>query len=397
MLVKNLLPAFVAVGSAVAQSKTCTVSTTTVNSQADATKLADCKVVKGSIVFSNMTGAVVDISGPEEITGDITVIDHQAIQSFKSSTLEKVGGEFRMNNVQILRDVQFPELKEAKKVSIQSAPTLGSLIFGPLTKADEVTISDTQLTALDAIDVATLNKLDINNNRRLEKFATQLKSLSDVMNIHANGILGLGLSVDMPNLVWIANMTIANVTEFDVPSLKVVNGSARFDFNFFESFSAPNLTHTEDGDISFVGNGALTNMTFPKLTEVGGGLTIANNTGLDRVTFFPKLEHVYGAVKLRGNFTEVEFPSLDSVDGAFDVSSTADIEKSCDELKKKKSNGDIQVTFSCTANNENANEDTDSAGSGSSGSDKDENSASGVAFNTALFALVAVAALASAL
>jgi hypothetical protein len=325
MLVKNLLPAFVAVGSAVgeftrktrialvsepnadaetAQSKTCTVSTTTINSQADATGLADCKVVKGSVLLSNMTGAALEISGPKEITGDLTVIDHETLQNFKSSTLEKVGGEFRMNNVQILRTIEFPKLKEVQKFSIQSAPTLSTLTFGPLIKADEVTISDTVLTTLDAIDVLTINKLDINTNRRLEKFATQLKSLSDVMNIHANGIHGLGLSVEMPNLVWIANMTVANVTEFSVPSLKVVNGSARFDFNFFESFSAPNLTHTEDGDISFVGNGALTNMTFPKLTEVGGGLTIANNTGLDRVTFFPKLEHVRGAVKLRGNFTE---------------------------------------------------------------------------------------------
>jgi len=397
MLVKHLLPAFVAVGSAAAQSQTCTVSTTTINSQAEATRLAGCKVVKGSVLLSNSTGAAIDISGPEEITGDLTVINNEAIQNFKSSSLEKIGGEFRLNNVQGLREVQFPELTEVQKLSILSAPGLSTLTFGPLTKADEVTVSDTVLTALDAIDVMTINKLDINNNRRLEKFATQLKSLSDVMNIHANGVQGLGLSVEMPNLIWIANMTVANVTEFSAPSLQVVNGSARFDFNFFESFNAPNLTHTESGDISFVGNGALTNMTFPKLTEIGGGLTIANNTGLDRVTFFPKLEHIRGAVKLRGNFTEVEFPSLDSVDGAFDVSSTADIEKSCDELKKKKSNGDIQGTFSCTANNENANEDTDSAGSGSSGSDKDENSASGVAFNTALFALVAVAALASAL
>jgi hypothetical protein len=397
MLVKHLLPAFVAVGSAAAQTQTCTVSTTTIKSQAEATKLAGCKVVKGSVVFSNTTGAAVDISGPEEITGDVTVINHEALQSFSSSSLEKIGGIFSLHNVQILRDVQLPELKEVKELSIQSAPALGNLNFAPLTKADSVTVSDTGLTNLDAIDVETLNKLDINNNRRLEKFATQLKSLSDVMNIHANGIEGLGLGVDMPNLIWIANMTIANVTEFEVPSLKVVNGSARFDFNFFESFSAPNLTHTEDGDISFVGNGALTNMTFPKLTEVGGGLTIANNTGLDRVTFFPKLETVVGAVKLRGNFTEVEFPSLDRVEGAFDVSSTADIEASCDELKKKKSDGTIEGTYGCTSNNENANEDTDSASSGSSSDDSDENSASGVAFNSALFALVAVAAFASAL
>lgn len=260
-------------------------------------------MVKGSVLLSNETGAAIDISGPTEITGDLTVVDHQTLDSFKSNDLEKVGGLFRLGNVVVLRDVAFPELTQVQSLSIQAAPKLSNLNFGPLTKADEVTVSDTALNTLDAIDLENVNKLDINNNRHLEKFATKMKTLSDIMNIHANGI-GIGLDVDMPNLVWIANMTIANVTKFSVPSLKVVNGSARFDFNFFESFSAPNLTHTESGDISFVGNGALTNMTFPKLTEVGGGLTIANNTGLDRVTFFPKLENVLGAVKLRGNFTE---------------------------------------------------------------------------------------------
>lgn len=65
-----------------------------------------------------------------------------------------------------------------------------------------------------------------------------------------------------------------------------------------------------------------------------------------------------------------------------------------------KGDGTIQGIFDCTSNNENANEDTDEASSGSGGGggkDDDENSASGVVFNSALFALVAVAGLASAL
>ncbi|KAK4104530.1 hypothetical protein N658DRAFT_418805 [Parathielavia hyrcaniae] len=403
MFVKHLLPAVVAIGSVAAQT-TCTVSSTsTVNSQADATKLANCDVVKGSILIGTNTGARIDISGPREITGDLEVLNNGVLETFTSDDLEKIGGAFTMRNVTLLTALDFEKLTSVRTLSWQSLNRVATLTLGPISQAEEVTISDTFLDTLDGIDLESVRKLDINNNMRLQTFTTQLKDLSDNLNIQANGI---GLNVSFPNLVWIANMTIANVTDFSVPSLEVVNGSARFDSNYFESFSAPNLTHTESGDISFVGNGELKNMTFPKLTSIGGGLLIANNTGLDTVDFFPELETIGGAVKLRGNFTEVDFPALEDVKGAFDVSSTADISSSCDNLLQKApqnqgGDGRIQGTFTCTALNENANEDTDSDPNGDGnvdGSGGDGGSgAAGVTFNAALFGLVGIAALASAL
>ncbi|KAK4158555.1 hypothetical protein C8A00DRAFT_39266 [Chaetomidium leptoderma] len=402
MFVKNLLPALVAIGSVAAQS-TCTVSTTTVNSQAEATKLASCRTVKGTVVIGSESGASIDISGPKEITGDLRVLDNGVMQDFSSTSLTTIGGSFQMKNVSSLASVQFSSLTSVKTLEWVSVSRLATLKLGPLTKADEVIISDTFLNTLDSINLKTTKKFNINNNGQLTKFSTQLESLEDDLNIQANGI---DLEVDLPNLVWIANMAIANVTKFSVPSLEVVNGSARFDSNYFASFSAPNLTHTEEGDISFVGNGALNNMTFPKLTAIAGGLLIANNTGLGQVTFFPKLETVGGAVKLRGNFTEVDFPKLENVKGAFDVSSTADIKKSCEKLlkyapKTQNGNGKILGTFTCTANNAKANEDTNdtTSGSGNVDTNGDEKSAAGagVTFPAALLGLVAVAAFASAL
>lgn len=409
MFVKYLLPAFVAIGSVAAQAGTCTISggTTTVKSQAEATKLAGCKTVKGSVVIGEEAGANIDINGPREISGDFTVLNNGVLETFSSSSLEKVGGAFTLNNVTKLSDLQFAYLKEVKSLEFTSVTNLNGMRFAPLSKAESVIISDTFLNSLDGIDLVSVGRLDINNNRRLTKFETKLKSLSDTLSIQANG---LQLEVSLPNLAWITDMAIANVTKFSAPSLEVVNGSARFDSNYFESFSAPNLTHTEKGDISFVGNAKLSNMTFPKLTDIGGGLLIANNTALDTITFFPKLKNIGGAIKLRGNFTEVEFPELDVVKGAFDLSSTADISKSCDTLKElapteQDGNGKVAGTFTCTSNNDKANEDTDSDSSGDGsidGSDgkggkDDKNSAAGVILNSALFGLVAVAALASAL
>ncbi|EAQ85740.1 hypothetical protein CHGG_06993 [Chaetomium globosum CBS 148.51] len=403
MFVKQLLPALVAIGSAAAQSATCTVSTTTINGQAEATKLAGCGTVKGTVVLGSQGGATVELSGPKEITGNLIVENNGMLETFSSPSLQKIGGTFRLQNVTFLTSLQFPKLTEAQSIEWGSVTRLDSVTLGPLDKADNVRVSDTFLDNLDAFSLTTVKKLTLDNNRRLSKYTSQLTSLSDRLVIQANG---LELEVDLSSLKWINDMEIANVTKFSVPALQVVNGSALFDSNRFPTFSAPNLTHTEKGDISFVGNGFLKNMTFPKLTDIAGGLLIANNTGLDEVTFFPKLRKVSGAVKLRGNFTTVDFPSLDNVKGAFDVSSTANIRKSCDKLGEKAprsqgGDGSIEGVFTCTADNENANEDTDGSTSNSGNVDgtdgSDENGASGPVFNAALFGLVAVAGLASAL
>jgi len=100
----------------------------------------------------------------------------------------------------------------------------------------------------------------------------------------------------------------------------------------------------------------------------------------------------------------VDFPSLEVVLGAFDVSSTEDIRKVCDKLKElapahQGGNGKVEGTFTCTSDNAAANEDTGagSTGDGQIDGSDDESSAAGVVFNTALFGLVAVAAVASAL
>lgn len=97
----------------------------------------------------------------------------------------------------------------------------------------------------------------------------------------------------------------------------------------------------------------------------------------------------------------IKFPALNDVRGAFDVSSTNDIDSSCDDFKKlapskQGGGGQIQGTFACTSNNENANEDTGrnttSGGKGSSGSGKD-NSGVSLGMNTAILSLAVVGGL----
>lgn len=405
MLVKTLLPAFVAIGSAAAQSGTCTASggTTTINSQADATQLASCKSVRGDVVIGTNAGPQIDISGPSEISGALKILNNGLIETFTSNDLTKIGGEFRIQNATKLTNLNLQKLTSVKSIAWQSVTSLETPTLGPLSSAEEVSISDTTLNTLSAFNLKTTERIDINNNARLTNFTMNLNSLGETMRINANGLQGSGVNVNLPNLVWIANMTIANVSTFTVPSLRVVNGSARFDFNFFEAFSAPNLTKLESGDLSFVGNSRMTNITFPKLTTIGGGLLIANNTALSKINGFPALTFVGGAVKLRGSFDEAELPAIKTVKGAFDASSTTDIQESCDGFDKhapqrQGGNGDIQGELTCTSNNTKANEETGTdIVDGGDGNGDGKNSAAGMALNTALFGLVALAGFAVAL
>lgn len=397
MISKHLLPALAAISSVAAQSTTSTTTcttTATINSAADATALADCDVIKGSVIVSPDSGTSLDISGPKSISGDLNVENNGALVSLSSTSLQSVG-TMTVNNVTVLSNLQMPALTSVGTLLLQSLPQLQT-VDTAINSADSVTISDTFLSDLDGINITTTGVLDINNNGRLTTMDIGLTSLSDNLNIQANG---QDLSVTLPNLQWIANMTIANVTTFSAPSLSVVNGSMRFDSNYFTSFSAPNLTETESGDVSFVGNANMANLTFPALTKIGGGLQIANNTALDAINGFPKLATVLGAIKLRGNFTEIDLPDLADVRGAFDASSTANITASCDTLEKdaptnQGGNNKIQGTFSCTSDNANANSDTgtntSSTGSTSGSGSSSNSTAAGVVVNNFLLGAVAV-------
>ncbi|KUI72888.1 Protein ecm33 [Cytospora mali] len=400
MFTKLAVSALAAASLANAASS-CTSSTFTISSAAQATALAGCKSVSGSILIPSTSDNTLDLSGPTTIDGDLTVENNGAIITLQSSSLASLTGTFTLSNVTLLSTLSMPALTSVGSIKWQSLPALNSLSFtSSVSSAESVIISDTFLENLDGIDLESVGTMDINNNRRLTKFDTSLKNLTSMLSMQANGA---SLSVSMPNLIWIANMTIANVTEFSTPSLEVVNGSARFDSNYFTSFSAPNMTSTTSGDISFINNADLTNISFPALKSVGGGLTIVNNTALEEITDFPHLANVGGAIKLGGNFSAVEFPVLEDVKGTFELSSTGDISDSCTTLKKdapgsQGGNGNIQGKFTCTSNNAEANTgSTKGDSSTGSGSSNSSSAAVNVHVNSAVIGLSFVGLLAQLL
>lgn len=350
----------------------CQDPTATVASPADATTVAKCGKFDGSIVISKSYSGPIDLGGLQRIGGDLTALDNENITSLSAGFLQEIGGALSLRNLINLSSMQLQRLSSVNTIEWVTLRRLTGATLGTtgITKASSILIADTTIKNLDGINVDSLSFLNLNNNRDIVTFKSNIKTVSDQIIIDSNG---LKMQMEMPNLIWAANLTISNVTTFSAPSLKTVNGSMFFSSNYFTSVSFPNLTSLQEGTFSFVSNPQLANLTAPLLANIGGGLVIANNTALGSVNGFSKLENVGGAIALRGSFESFGLPALDDVRGAVEITSTKDIKQSCDKFNTDKG-GEVQGGITCVSSNAAANEDTGTA-SGSGGNTGNGNSA----------------------
>jgi hypothetical protein len=405
MFAKYLIPAVAVLGAVSAQSS-CKQTQVEINSTSDASTLASsCKTFTGNIVIGKGASGTIDFNGLTQLKGDLIAEDNANLNTL-SGSINSISGTFRLHNLIGLSGLKFEKLTSVDSIDWATLSALDTLDFGTtgLQSAKSIVIGDTFLSSLAGINVTSLEVLNINNCRRLQAIDLPLGNLSSTFDLQANGAAN-NLNVTLNNLKWIANMSVQDTEKFLVPSLETVNGSLRFDQNLFQTFTAPNLTSIQSGDISFVSNNKLTNLSFPQLTTMGGGLLIANNTLLDSIDGFNKLKSVGGAIKLRGNFTDVSFDALNDVKGAFDLSSTNDISSVCDKLQelspsKQGGGGQIQGVFHCQSNNSLANSDTGgntsstgTTGGGSGSSSGDDSAASGLVANFAMISLAVVGGL----
>ncbi|CAI0653966.1 Protein ecm33 [Colletotrichum fructicola] len=394
----KLIPALAALGAGLASAQSsniCSSATVTVTDAAMATNIP-CTTIQGSVKISEDISGNIDINGPKTIKGDLIVTNATNLVGLSSSSLATIEGSFTMQGLTLLSDLRFTQLATVGSISWITLPALGSLVFGTagVTKVNNIVISDTFLKSLDGLNVASVDELHINNNKNLVSYSNQLANATKTIEINSNGA---DLGITLPNLIWANEIIIADAAKVEMPSLEVVNSSIKFDKNTFTEFIAPNLTQCSDGDVSFINNVELANLSLPLLTKTGGGLTIQNNTLLQKIDGLPKLEQIGGAVLLRGNFSEVSIPALDDVKGAFDLQSTGDIDTSCDVFNKMEGK-QIQGEYTCRSNNTNANSDSGTGGSaGGTKSGGSEGAAGVVSVNTAVLSLAIVGGLAQLL
>lgn len=377
MLSAKIITALVAVGARLVSAQSgslCSQPTVTIAAAADAT--IDCTTISGDIVFDSALSGTVDISGPRTVKGDVIVNNVTQLISLSSDSIAAIQGTFKMQGLTLLSTLNFPQLQSVNTISWITLPALNSLSFGTVgvTKVSTIEISDTALNSLDGLNVVTVANFTIDNNKQLVTYTSGLTNVTSLLSVSSNGF---NFQFSAPSLTTVKDVVVQNAASVDMPALKNVGGSIKFDSNGFQTFIAPNVSSTTL-DVSFINNAALTNLSFPALTKTGGALTIANNTALTSIDGFPKLSSVGGAVSLRGNFSDVFLPALNDVKGAFTLLSTQNIDNTCKTFEKhQKQGGDgrFQGTFQCKGNDENANE------GGNSSNNSSENAAPCLGYN----------------
>ncbi|KAJ5907869.1 hypothetical protein N7495_000551 [Penicillium taxi] len=358
---KYILPALAATQLAFAKSDDTCSTDTTISSQSDADAIASCSVFDGDLTIKKDFSGVLSLAGIEKITGALSCTGGTNVTSITAANLGSIGKAFTLSSLTQLSTLSFANLSSVGSISWEALPELLSLDFSTgVTEAGDVSIVNTGLTSLGGISLKTVGLFDIENNRGLKTVnINNLMNATDLINFSGNYDQ---LEIDLPNLGTGTNLTLRNISSVSVPSLEKLTGQLGFWGTDFKSFSAPNLTAT--GDIVFMDNAKLTNISLPVLKTINGGFSISRNDKLDTIST-PKLETVTGAIDFTGTFNTVDLGSLERVAGGFNLQSTEG-KFECSTFKTLQSEGVIKGTYSCKATTNNPTTSSGKSGTSSS-------------------------------
>lgn len=349
----TFLPVLAAIGLATAQSnKICSQKEVIIKSQSDATTIAtSCKKFTGNIVIDEECGGAIDLNGIGEIDGNLIAEGATDLVALQGESLSTITGSMRLTGLTILSTLSFPALVKVDALEWTTLPSLDSLNFnGPVSQANRIFITDTHLTSLDGINLEQVKSFEVTNNAYLRTISTQVGNITEALIINNNG---LNLTLDFPNLIWAMNMTVRNVSKLSIPSLQSINSTFGVYGSYMESVMAPNLTKV-GGDVAYVADAALTNISMPLLKSIGGGLLIANCSSLESIDGFASLEKT-GAINISGNFTEAAFPKLADVRGTFNAQTSGNF--SCSEFNGYKKAQVVKGLYFCKAKSANVQDD----------------------------------------
>jgi len=367
MYTKFILPALALAGSALAQN--CS-GDLTIRTSDDTSALESCTTYTGNVIIDSSASGQISLNGVGSINGDLRCTNASQLTALSADQLATITGTFDLEEVQILSSLNFANLRGVRAIKWIALPALQTLNFRTgISQANTVYISNTGLTDLKGIELTQVGMMDVNNNQYLKTI--NVNALTNVTNSLSFSANGLNLAIQFPNLLGAANLTFRNVTTVSMPSLADVAGAMGFYSNDFQSFAAPNLTET-GGTIAFVDSPQLSNLSFPSLTSVGGGIQLANNTKLMSVDGFNNLQSIAGDINFYGTFDEVSFNALTDVRGAANVYTSSQNTSICSTFQDAKNHQVIKGKLTCQTNSArpdtNGSSTTSSGGSSSSSS-----------------------------
>ncbi|KAL8243813.1 hypothetical protein R6Q59_010071 [Mikania micrantha] len=348
-MVKYLVSSLVLAGFALAQTSTvCNGPSITIASDADASQIATCGIYNGDVIIDSSASGTINLSGVQQISGNLQCRNATGLNAINANSLTTIGKTFDLESLITLATLNMPYLKRVANVNWVALPALQSLNFQTgIQQASSVVISNTQLNDLDGIELTSVGSIDVNNNPYLNTInVNNLKNITQALSFSANG---MNLNVQFPSLQYAGNLTFRNVSSVDMPSLSSVGGSIGMYSDYFQNFSAPNLS-TVAAALAFIDCPQLTTFSFPSLTLVGGGFIVVNNTNLKSISGFDKLVTIGGAIDFIGTFDTVEAKSLKDVRGGANVVTSSQNQNICSIFQSASKNQVIKGNTMCSTN-----------------------------------------------
>ncbi|KAG0679113.1 hypothetical protein C6P41_004155 [Kluyveromyces marxianus] len=282
----------------------------------------ECSNIEGSISFQNYVESHIDLGDLKSIKGNFVLEENNMVNSIQGGSLEKIGGTFKLFDLTSLSAVSFPQLRDLNVVHWRIVPILSSVTMDSrLQSIKSLIISDSSLTTLRGFDnIIKLETFIVNNNRYLESISTKIKYISKQLSVSANAE---DLDLDMSDLIWANNVTVRDANEINLGSLQYVNQSLEFIENKVEELELSELK-TVGGTLGIIDNKKLRKTNFNNVSQISGGLMIANNDALTKIDFFSNLKLIGGAIQFKGNIKDTDFPNLRLVKGSAVIQSSSD-------------------------------------------------------------------------
>ncbi|CCG24311.1 Ecm331 GPI-anchored protein [Candida orthopsilosis Co 90-125] len=322
-------------------SNTCSFSRTTITNATALQELTSCPTLDGEITISGNEFASIDLPQLREIAGDVTVINSRSIVAINLNQLRSIDGKLTITNMTQLNTIDLSSLRNSRDLELVSLPSFANLVLNSeLESAGKVVLSDTALTNLNGLtSFNNIQYMNINNNKNITQIQfPNLKSVTDALILSFNNDDAV---VELNDLEWAANLTIQSVGQLSASELRAINGTLQISYNLFESLNLSTLTYV-GSSLQVFAHDELTSIDFKNLQEIGGELSLFNNSDLhDLQNSFPNLEVIEGAVAISGDIANLSMSKLEKVRGDFQLNSTSE-DFDCSEFDQLHDDGDIE-------------------------------------------------------
>lgn len=297
-----------------------------------------------------MTGdqlASLDLSQVKEIDADLLFFNSSSITDINLGGVANVTGSLGFSALTQLHNIQFSALTLAQQLLFVSLPSLAALNLGlGLANVLSLTLSDTALSSIDRLlKFSEIDVLNVNNNKNITSIdLSGLEAVTQGLTLSFNSD---NATVRLDNLQWAANLTLQDIGDLDISSLRYVNGSFVVAYNSFDTVSFDSLSNV-GASLQLFANDNLEYLNLGNLTEIDGEFHVFNNTDLLDIEL-DSLKTVKGAVNMKGDFGNFTLPNLNEVDGDFNIQSTSS-NFSCNAFNKLHNNNKIKGhNYNCSS------------------------------------------------